>query len=90
LFYRHKHKYGGIIVKWRNSESVNTAFAPRKTKKAHPTYTSSTCTTKAMLQVHQGTNQAKEEANRLAQGVATPPPSPLGLSLLWWFHGGMQ
>jgi hypothetical protein len=62
-FTRHKRKYGGIIVKRRNSKSINTVSAPRKTKKAHPTYTSGLSTTKATLQVQQGTDQAKEEVN---------------------------
>jgi hypothetical protein len=39
-FAGHKSNYGGNIVKRCNFESVNAASAPRKTKKAHPTYTS--------------------------------------------------
>jgi hypothetical protein len=67
LFYRHKRKYGGIIVKRRNSEIINAASAPKKTKKAHPTYTSRPNTGVARTQAQPGAHLCKavaREANR--------------------------
>jgi hypothetical protein len=84
-----KCKNCGNIVKRRNSESVNATSMPRKTKKAHPTYTSGPSTTMAALQVHQVTHQAKAVA-RLARQGATAFRVSLGPPFLWRFINAMQ
>jgi hypothetical protein len=84
-----KCKYGGNIVRRHNSESVNATSTPRKTKKAHPTYTSGPSTTMAVLQVHQETHQAKAVARPARQG-ATAPRVRLNPPFLWQFINAMQ
>ena len=66
LFYRHKCKYGEILVRRRNSKSINTTSTPRKTKKAHPTYRSKQNTGVVMAQPTSRTDHVKSVANGAA------------------------
>ena len=76
MFAGHKHNQGGNIVKRRNSESINASSAPRKTKKAHPSYTSGTNTGVATAQPTSGPDHAKTAARGASPGAAAPRVLP--------------
>jgi hypothetical protein len=62
----------------RHQRKRNADPTPKNKKTAHPTDQSGPNPTKAALQAHQETHQAKAVANGLAQGAGALPPALLG------------